>query len=134
MTDALATITAALVIDATDAPDQRLMRTALRQYLLPPAVRTLPRPAEIEAVVLWLNRSSLPLSELIKPRRLRAGLDALAVTMDGAAAAPTTIRRKRAVFNNALQYAVEIEQISANKLNQVGWRIPRSQKLSTAAW
>ena len=67
---------------------------------------------------------SLPVSELIKPRQLRRALEALAVTLDGSAAAPTTVRRKRAVFNGALQYAVEIEALPANNLSRVGWRPP----------
>lgn len=125
MTDALATITAALVTDPTDAPDRQLLRTALRQYLLPPAARTLVRPADVDAAAEWLARSSLPLAELTKPRHLRTGLDALALTLTGTAAAPTTVRRKRAVFYNALQYAVELEELSANKLNHIGWRIPK---------
>ena len=66
----------------------------------------------------------MPVSELIKPRHLRRALDALAVTLDGSAAASTTVRRKRAVFNGALHYAVEIEALPANNLSRVGWRPP----------
>jgi integrase len=44
---------------------------------------------------------------------------------NGKAAAPTTVRRRRAVFNNALQYAVELEELAANNLSRVGWRAPK---------
>jgi integrase len=122
LTDALATITAELVREDEDAPDRSLLRIALRQYLLPPAGRGLEQPSDIEEATRWLARMSLPLSDLAKSRELRRALDALAVTLDGSAAAPTTVRRKRAVLNGALQYAVEIEALPANNLSRVGWR------------
>jgi integrase len=125
LTDALATVTAALVEDSNDGPDIRTLRVALRQYLLPPAARTTARPVDIDMAAEWLARMSLPVSELAKPRNLRRALDALTITLDGTAAAATTIRRKRAVFNNALQYAVEIEELAANNLSRVGWRTPK---------
>lgn len=64
LTDALATITAALVDDRPGQPDVRLILRALRQYALVPSARTLPRPAEIAAALGWLGRASLPLTEL----------------------------------------------------------------------
>ena len=128
-TDALATITAALVTDVTSAPDSRLLRTALRQYLLPPAARFQERPYEIEQAAAWLQRHSLPITELAKAKQLRRGLDALTVTLAGTAAAPTTVRRMRAVFNSALQYAVELEYLPTNNLRSVGWRPPKTTDL-----
>ena len=53
-----------------------LLRIALRQHLLPPPLRDLERPAEIEQAIRWLARMSLPVSELTKPRQLRRALDA----------------------------------------------------------
>jgi uncharacterized protein (DUF2267 family) len=81
LTDALATVSAALV----DAPpaDARLVRTALRQYLLPPGGRDLPLSEEMDRTVRWLQRHSLPVTELASPRVLRVALDALTVTLDG---------------------------------------------------
>ena len=55
MTDALATVTAALVDDRPGQPEERLLRRALRQYALVPSSRTLPRPAEVAAVLSWLE-------------------------------------------------------------------------------
>ena len=55
LTAALATVTAALVIDGTDeAPDTRLARTALRQFLLPPNSRTLDPPSDVAEAARWL--------------------------------------------------------------------------------
>jgi integrase len=41
------------------------------------------------------------------------------------AAAATTIRRKRAVFHNMLDYAAELEELSANPLGRVNWKPPK---------
>lgn len=87
LTDALATVTAALV-DAA-APDARLVRTMLRQYLLPPAGRDRPQPPEVEATARWLVRHSLPVTELTSPHVLRSALEALTLTLDGNAAPPS---------------------------------------------
>jgi integrase len=125
MTDALATVTAALVDDRPGQPDTLVMRQALRQYALIPAARELPRPPEIAAALGWLERASLPVNELIQPRHVRAALDALTLRLDGTAAAATTIRRKRAVFYNVLDYAAELEQLPANPLDRVKWKPPK---------
>ena len=125
MTDALATVTAALVDDRPGQPDPLVVRRALRQYALVPAARKLPRPAEIAAALGWLDRASLPVAELEKPGNVRAALDALTLCLDGTAAAATTIRRKRAVFHNVLGYAAELEELSANPLDRVKWKPPK---------
>jgi integrase len=124
MTDALATVTAALVDDDA-GPDIRLIRTALRQHLLPPSARRVGRPDDIARAIDWLDEHSLPVGVLTQRRHLRRALDALTVTLDGTAAAATTIRRKRAVFNNALEYAVELDELGENNLGKVGWRAPK---------
>ena len=125
MTDALATVTAALVDDRPGQPEVVLLRRALRQYALVPSSRTLPRPAEVAAALGWLERASLPLTELEKPRNVRLALDALTVRLDGTSAAATTIHRKRSVFYNVLGYAAELEELSANSLARVNWKPPK---------
>jgi integrase len=125
MTDALSTITASLVSDADTAPDPLLLRTALRQHLLTPGGGPAEPAPEVREAIDWLTAHSLPLSELNRPAQLRAALDALTLTLDGTPAAATTVRRKRAVLHNALQYAVEIEALPANNLDKVGWTAPK---------
>jgi integrase len=58
---------------------------------------------------------------------IRLALDALAVTLDGRAAANATIVRKRATFNNALEYAVELGVFDANPLRRVKLRLPKTE-------
>ena len=56
----------------------------------------------------------------------RQALDALAVRLDGRRAAANTIARKRAVFHNALGYAVELGLLEVNPLGQHWRRTPRA--------
>jgi len=53
-------------------------------------------------------------------------MDALTVRLDGGRAAAATVSRKRAVFHDALGYAVELGLLPANPLGQVQWTAPRS--------
>jgi len=131
LTDALATVTPALVVDdAPGAPDPRILRKALRQYALPPTSRELPQPEEIRSALAWLERHSLRLADLTKVRNVRLGLDALTRRLDGTHAAPTTIARKRAVFYNVLQYAVDLEELPTNPLSKVKtWRPPKIREV-----
>lgn len=126
LTDGLATVTAALVDEeAKNRPDADVLRRALRQFVLPPAARAAERPSDVVDAHSWLDRASLPLTELSKPRTIRLALDAISLRMDGGPAAATTIRRKRAVFFNALQYAVELEELPANPLTTITWTPPK---------
>ncbi|MFF3437918.1 tyrosine-type recombinase/integrase [Streptosporangium sp. NPDC002721] len=131
LTDALATITPALVDqDAPGKPDALLLREVLRQFSLPPAARQLAQPPEIRTALAWLERHSLSISDLAKVRNVRLGLDALTLRLDGGAAAATTIARKRSVFYNALQYAVDLEELPSNPIDKVkAWKPPKVREV-----
>ncbi|MEU8383676.1 site-specific integrase [Streptosporangium sp. NPDC048865] len=131
LTDALATITPALVDqDAPGKPDALLLREVLRQFSLPPAARQLAQPPEIRTALAWLERHSLSISDLAKVRNVRLGLDALTLRLDGGAAAATTIARKRSVFYNALQYAVDLEELASNPIDKVkAWKPPKVREI-----
>jgi len=72
-----------------------------------------------------VERHSLPLDRLGDPQVIRAALDRLCVRLDGSPAA-NTITRKRAVFHNALGYAVERGLLPANPADTVQWRAPKA--------
>ncbi|MEV0419999.1 tyrosine-type recombinase/integrase [Streptosporangium canum] len=122
MTDALATVVPALTRDLPGKPEVSVLRTALRHYALPPNARDKARPVEISKALRWLDKASVPLTDLQEAKTVRVGLDALALLLNGKAAASNTIRRKRAVFYNALQYAVELEELPANPVTKVRWK------------
>ncbi|MEU7451591.1 site-specific integrase [Streptosporangium roseum] len=131
LTDALATITPALVNeDVPDKPDVLVLREALRQFAFPPAARRFPRSEEIRSALVWLERHSLRVTDLAKVRNVRLGLDALTLRLDGGAAAATTIARKRSVFYNALQYAVDLEELPSNPIDKVkAWKPPKVREV-----
>lgn len=125
VTDALATVMPALVKDQPGAPKPRELHTALRSYiLLPPEKR--PEPTELQTKTLaWLESASLPITDL-NAKVARAALDALALKLDGKAAAAKTVKRKRAGFHHFVEYAVEIEELDSNPLHKVKWTPPQA--------
>ena len=119
MTDALATVTPVLVRELPGRPSMLVLRRALREYEFPPACRQLPRPPEVAAALRWLAKASLPLPDLAKAAVVRPALDALQLRLDGRPASAATVRRKRAVFYNVLQYAVELELLAFNPIDRL---------------
>src|SRR5215472_18269721 len=61
-----------------------------------------------------------------RSRIIRAGLDALAVRLDGHRAAANTVTRKRAVFHDALGHAAELGLLPANPLSHLRWKAPKT--------
>jgi integrase len=129
LTDALASVTPALVVARNGVPAAALLRSTLRRWLLHPTGRGDDMPDEVEAAVRWLERNALPVRRLSDPTVVRAALDALALRMDGRVAAAETVRRRRAVFYNALQYAVEIGELDTNPIDRIDWRRPKSSNV-----
>ena len=66
----------------------------------------------------------MPVASLRDLPTLRSVLDALSRRIDGSPAAATTMYRKRAVFYNALDYAMERKLLPANPIDQVQWSAP----------
>ncbi|WP_243772301.1 hypothetical protein [Actinomadura barringtoniae] len=62
------------------------------------------------------------MSEIAEAKWARAGLETLALQLDGTPAAASTFKRKRAVFKHALGQAVEDGDFDANPLDRVKWR------------
>ena len=126
MADALATVTPLLTKTTSRRPPARMLRVALYGYAFnPPRRCRAPRPATASALA-WLERNSLPVSSLSDPQVIRAALDGLCLRLDGTPAAANTITRKRAVFHNALGYAVELGLLPANPAGTVQWRAPKA--------
>lgn len=100
-----------------------MLRAAPYGYAFNPQRRSV--MADLAAGALaWLERASLPVTQLSDPQVIRTAPDGLCVRLDGWPAAAVTIRRKRAVFHNALGYAVELGLLPANPISQVQWRAP----------
>jgi integrase len=59
---------------------------------------------------------------------MRAVLDQLAQKLDGGQAAAATVRRKRAVLFNAIEYAVELKLLTKNPIPSLKWKAPKPPK------
>jgi integrase len=119
MTDALATVTPALTKEEPGRPDVETLRTVLRRYALLPEDRRIELDAKMRTALRWLERASLPVRALEHPPTVHAALNALSLKMDCTRAATTTYRRKRAVFYNVIEYAVELEELADNPLDRI---------------
>ncbi|WP_431928441.1 tyrosine-type recombinase/integrase [Nonomuraea jabiensis] len=116
-------VTLALTTDQKGRPDDELLRHVLREHVfLPEDRQSEPDGRAAAAAMRWLETASLPMTELNEPRHTRAALEALAVCLNGEAAANSTFRRKRMVFHHALEYAFELGEVSANPLDRVKWK------------
>ncbi|MFF5128197.1 tyrosine-type recombinase/integrase [Streptomyces syringium] len=127
--EALTLVTMALLDECPGRPEDGLLREALRKWAF-----VLPTPGEREVPVAvgnalhWLGKASKPLADLGKPAVLLGVLDALKLKLDGTAAAPETVRRKKNTFVNALEYAKNLGEFTENPMTLVQWKRPRVVK------
>ena len=117
-------MTIALVRDRRGAPDPALLRRSLFGWAFNPGTRNLTPPDETAGALAWIAAASLPVTALEEAATIRLALDACARTLAGKPAAATTQRRKRAVFHNAVSYAVELRLLDANPVDRIGWKAP----------
>ncbi|MFI9553132.1 tyrosine-type recombinase/integrase [Nonomuraea endophytica] len=118
--EALVVVTLALTAARQSRPDTTSLRKALRNHVFVPDDRQpKQRDAQTNAALRWLDDASVPMPSLNETRHARAALEALAVLLDGRAAAPKTFARRRAVFHHALEYAVELGELDVNPLDRV---------------
>ncbi|RJQ77624.1 integrase [Pseudonocardiaceae bacterium YIM PH 21723] len=124
--DSLATITPMMLATERGAPDAALLRKALTGWAFNKKRREDPQPPEIENALKWVARNTRQLSYLKDESALRLALEQLSLKLDGTQAAAKTVNRKRAVFYNLLDYAVECEALDANRLGLVKWTAPKA--------
>ena len=122
--EALTTVTIALIRDQRGAPDPALLRRSLFAWAFNPGTRNLTPPDETAGALAWIAAASLPVAALEDAATIRVALDACARTLAGKPAAATTQRRKRAVFHNAVRYAVELRLLESNPIDRIQWKAP----------
>ncbi|GGK32578.1 integrase [Pilimelia terevasa] len=125
--ESLAFATLALLKTDRGAPDDNTLRLALYRWSFNKAQRNVGEPPlELSRVVAWVERNTVPISELKDAGVVRKALDRLAILVDGRAAAANTIARKRAIFYGALKYAVELRHLETHPMDYVQWKLPKS--------
>ncbi|HZM84477.1 MAG TPA: hypothetical protein VFC19_52830 [Candidatus Limnocylindrales bacterium] len=73
----------------------------------------------------WLRDYSVPAASLADLATVRTALNAVAKQLDGTPAAPSTRRRKRAIFYNVLEYGIELGQLDHNPIDRIRVRSRR---------
>ncbi|MER8159549.1 tyrosine-type recombinase/integrase [Streptomyces sp. NPDC094472] len=124
LAEAMASATPALVSTRRGMPEARQLRRALYSWAFNLNRWTEDPPADVQRVLEWVERHAVPMSALDDPLLLRKVLTAFTVRLDGKPAAASVVRRKRAIFHNALGFAVEARRLDSNPLPQVQWSIP----------
>lgn len=82
-------------------------------------------PPEIVTALKWVRTHTRPVSVLADAAEIRGMLTLISAKLDGQPAAPSVIRRKRAVLFNVMDYAVERRLLSVNPLTTVKWKVPK---------
>jgi integrase len=107
-------------------PDDAVLREALYRYALNPLRWNDEIPETHAAALAWLERSSALVTELETAATVRRVLDGLCVRrVDGKPAAASTIGRKRAIFYNAVGYAVELGHLDSHPIDRIQWTAPQ---------
>jgi integrase len=123
--DSMATATMAMLATDRGRPDDKTLRKAMTGWAYNTNRRSNDKPGDIESALRWLSKNTLPVSRLDDPTQVRKVLEQLAVKMDGTVAAATTANRKRAVFYNSLEFAVESKHVGKNRISDIKWTSPK---------
>ncbi|MFD6751494.1 tyrosine-type recombinase/integrase, partial [Streptomyces anthocyanicus] len=124
LAEAMATVTPTFVKDTKGMPDARGVRTALYGWAFNKNRWSEDTPADVAKILDWFERKSLATSALSDLVLVRSSLRAISRKLDGNTAAPGTISRKRAIFYNSLEFAVEAELLTDNPLTRIKWKAP----------
>jgi site-specific recombinase XerD len=124
LAEAMATVTPALVEDTRGMADVRSVRRALYGWAFNRHRWELDPPDEVRRVLDWFEEKSLPTSALADLMVTRRALDSLKRKLDGTVASAHTIRRKKAIFHNAVVYAIEAGLLPDNPIPKVSWSLP----------
>ncbi|MEU6849932.1 tyrosine-type recombinase/integrase [Actinacidiphila alni] len=124
LAEAMASATPALVSTHRGMPESRELRRALYGWAFNMNRWKEEPPADVARVLEWVESHTVAMSELEDPLLLRKVLNGFTVRLDGKTAAASVMRRKRAIFHNALGYAVEARRLTVNPLPQVQWKLP----------
>lgn len=124
--DTLATLTPALLASTRGRPPLDVVRRTLTGWAFNTKRRQTAMPPEVECAMRWLRSNTVPVSELADPAVTRRAFALLTQKLDGGLAAAKTVSRKRAVFHNALEFAVELGLLQRNPLTAVKWKAPKA--------
>ena len=127
--EALTTATLALLATDRGVPGDEGLRRALNSWVFNRTRRESGEPpTDLAPAVQWLSSNTVNMTALTDPALVRKVLDALAMRIDGKAAAANTVARKRAVFYGALRYGVELGTFDVHPMDRVNWVAPKANE------
>ena len=122
--ETLTRVVPVVVTDLKGAPDDAVLRSALRKKLNQGEHGGELDEDEARAIS-WIARASRPVGSLADPAVVCDILDALTVNLNGKPAAPEYFSRRRRVMHRALAYAVRKKRLAVNPLSKAnlpeGW-------------
>jgi integrase len=124
LAETLACATPALLTTRRGVPEPRVMRRHLYGWGFNVNRWAEETPDDVRRTLDWVAAHTVPMSDLEDPLLIRKVLTEFTRRLDGKAAAASVFRRKRAVFHNALSFAVEARRLKANPLPEVQWEPP----------
>ncbi|TQE34621.1 tyrosine-type recombinase/integrase [Streptomyces ipomoeae] len=124
LAEAMATVTPIIVKDTKGMANHRLVRRALYSWAFNVNRWDKEPPPEVKEVLSWFERKSLPVSALSEKMLVRKALNACTKRMDGKTSSGSVIARKRAIFHQALGYAVDAEMLTENPMHGLQWKAP----------
>ncbi|MEU3975146.1 tyrosine-type recombinase/integrase [Streptomyces bacillaris] len=93
------------------------VRTALREYAFNVNRRSdpdQPVPDEVQTILDWIKRNSLPMSALEKTENVDKVIKALGTRLDGKKAAASSVTRNDRIMNLVMGYAIRHNYLKAN--------------------
>jgi integrase len=131
--ETLARVVPVVTRDLPGAPAPDLLRQALRKHLNQGTYAGTMDADEGRAIG-WLQQASRPVSALNDDDLVCELLDALAVNLDGAPAAPEYFSRRRRVLHAVLGYAVRRKRLEKNPVSKAnlpeGWTPPPAPEVA----
>ncbi|MFD3940066.1 tyrosine-type recombinase/integrase [Streptomyces sp. NPDC058611] len=124
LAEAMATVTMALVKDSKGMAEPSVARRVLYSWAFNVHQWDKEQPDDVKAVLAWFERKSVPVSALSERVLARKALTACTKRLDGKTSAGSVIARKRAIFHQALGYAVEADLLAENPLHSLQWSAP----------
>ncbi|WP_436773893.1 tyrosine-type recombinase/integrase [Yinghuangia sp. YIM S09857] len=117
----LASASAELLAKQTGGPSKRELSRALYVWGFNVSRWDQEPPEDVRRCLDWVAQHSLPMSALQDAGVVRGLLTAFSLKLDGKKAAKDTFEGKRAVFRNAVGYALEKNRLTENPLERVQW-------------
>lgn len=118
-------VTIAMTTTDRRMPERKVLNKALLRTFNP-ATRDIDHTDDIAKALRWLHKHSRKVSELASPDVFRKVISAISAKADGTRAAPNTIRLRRTILSNAIQYAMEKKLLTANPFDEIKVTKPKT--------